>query len=72
MLKLYRFGMFIGDVGWRDESRLNEDRRQRDMSNQLYRALGSISTNIAEGYSRSCGVDKAFLRICPWFGLIKP
>lgn len=58
-VKDYRFGMFIADIGWQDVSRLNNDRRTRDLSNQLYRALGSISTNIAEGYSRSSGRDKA-------------
>jgi len=29
------------------------------LSDQLYRALGSISANIAEGYSRSTGMDRA-------------
>ena len=58
-VKVYRLGMFIGDVGWQDVSRLYNDRRTRDLSNQLYHALGSISTNIAEGYSRSSGRDKA-------------
>ncbi len=29
------------------------------MSNQLYRALGSISTNLAAGYSRGTGRDRA-------------
>ena len=29
------------------------------MSNQLYRALGSISANLAEGYSRGTSKDRA-------------
>ena len=36
-----------------------KDKRTVEMSNQLYRALGSISTNLAEGYSRGTGRDRA-------------
>jgi four helix bundle protein len=35
------------------------DKRTLDLSDQLYRALGSISANLAEGYSRGTGKDRA-------------
>jgi four helix bundle protein len=35
------------------------DRRTLSLSDQLYRALGSISANLAEGYSRGTGKDRA-------------
>ena len=35
------------------------DKRTLALSNQLYRALGSISANLAEGYSRGTGKDRA-------------
>ena len=36
-----------------------QDKRTLDLSDQLYRAVGSIGANIAEGYSRSTGKDRA-------------
>ena len=36
-----------------------QDKRTLDLSDQLYRAAGSTSANIAEGYSRSTGKDRA-------------
>lgn len=36
-----------------------QDRRTRGLSDQLYRSLGSISTNIEEGFSRRTGKDRA-------------
>jgi four helix bundle protein len=38
---------------------LRSDDRFVSLSDQLYRSLGSISANIAEGYSRSTGRDRA-------------
>jgi four helix bundle protein len=35
------------------------DRRTIGLSDQLYRAVGSISANVAEGYSRGTGKDRA-------------
>jgi four helix bundle protein len=35
------------------------DRRTLALSDQLYRALGSIGANLAEGYSRGSGKDRA-------------
>jgi four helix bundle protein len=36
-----------------------KDRRTIALSDQLYRSLGSISANLAEGYSRGTGKDRA-------------
>jgi four helix bundle protein len=58
-MRAYRLYMFIGETAWRDVSLLARDQRTRSLSDQLYRALGSISANLAEGYSRSSGKDRA-------------
>ena len=58
-MEAYRLGLFAADVGWHDVTKLMRDKRTVEMSNQLYRALGSISTNLAEGYSRGTGRDRA-------------
>jgi four helix bundle protein len=55
----YRLGLFVADVGWHDVTKLMKDRRTVSLSNQLYGALGSISANLAEGYSRGTGKDRA-------------
>jgi four helix bundle protein len=55
----YRLALFLGDLGWRDTARLVRERRTIGLSDQLYRALGSISANLAEGYSRGTGKDRA-------------
>ncbi|MCS7265353.1 MAG: four helix bundle protein [Armatimonadetes bacterium] len=36
-----------------------KDRRTVSLADQLFRALGSISANIAEGFSRGTGRDRA-------------
>lgn len=55
----YRLALFLGDVGWLDVCKLMQDRRTIDLAGQLYEALGSISANLAEGYSRGTGKDRA-------------
>ncbi len=55
----YRLALFLGDLGWRDTAKLVRNRRMIGLSDQLYRALGSISANLAEGYSRGTGKDRA-------------
>jgi len=55
----YRLALFLGDIGWHDVTRLAQDRRTMALSDQLYRALGSISANLAEGYSRGTSKDRA-------------
>ena len=58
-MEAYRLGLFAADVGWQDVTKLTRDNRTRSVSDQLYRALGSISANLAEGYSRGTGKDRA-------------
>lgn len=57
-MKVYRFALFITDIGWQDMTQLVQDKRTHSLSDQLYRALGSIGVNIAEGYSRSSQKDR--------------
>lgn len=58
-MRVYRLALFASDRGWEDVSLLNGDTRTRGLADQLYRALGSIGANIAEGYSRSTGKDRS-------------
>ena len=53
------YALFLSDLCWFDVTKLMQDKRTLDLSDQLYRAAGSISANIAEGYSRSTGRDRA-------------
>lgn len=58
-VEAYRLGLFMADIGWEDATILMKDKRTRALSDQLYRALGSIGANLAEGYSMSTGKNKA-------------
>ena len=58
-MEAYRLGLFAADVCWHDVTKLMQDRRTLGLSDQLYRALGSVSANLAEGYSRGTGKDRA-------------
>ena len=58
-VEAYRLGLFVADLGWQDVTKLVRDRRTLRLSDQLYRALGSISANVSEGYSRGTGRDRA-------------
>lgn len=58
-MSVYRYALFLGDLGWSDVTKLQQDRRAHGVSDQLYRALGSISANIAEGYSRGSNKERA-------------
>jgi four helix bundle protein len=51
--------LFIADLGWNDIRNIHQDRRTKALADQIYRAPGSISANIAEGYSRGSGRDRA-------------
>jgi four helix bundle protein len=55
----YRLALFLGDIAWRDTRKLVKTSGMVSLSDQLYRAAGSISANLAEGYSRGTGKDRA-------------
>jgi four helix bundle protein len=58
-MQAYRMAVFASDIGWQDVCKLAGDRRMYGVSDQLWRALGSIGANIAEGYSRGSAKDRA-------------
>jgi four helix bundle protein len=55
----YRLSLFASDLAWHDVTKLLKDKRTAEIADQLYRAIGSISANLAEGYSRGTGKDRA-------------
>ena len=58
-LQAYRMALFLSDVCWADVTMLVRDRRTTALADQLYRSAGSIGANIAEGYSKGSGQDRA-------------
>ncbi len=58
-LKVYPLAVFAGDLAWADVGKLWADKRLWGLNDQLYRAIGSIGANIAEGYSRQSGKEQA-------------
>lgn len=58
-MEVYRISLFAGDLAWQDVTKLMQDRRTLELSDQLYSAVGSISSNLAEGYNRSSHKDQA-------------
>ena len=55
----YRLALFLIDTAWNDVVRLEQEHKTRGIADQLSRALGSIGANVAEGYSRSTGKERA-------------
>jgi len=58
-MQAYRKALFLGDLAWFDLQKLNQHRWLWSLSDQLYRATGSMSANLAEGYSKGTGKDRA-------------
>ncbi|MBM3837309.1 MAG: four helix bundle protein [Verrucomicrobia bacterium] len=58
-MEAYRLGLFLSDLAWHDATKLIQDKRTQDLSGQLFRSVGSISANLAEGYSRGTGRDRS-------------
>ena len=55
----YRLALFLADICWQDVLMLMRHRQLHELADQLYRATGSVSANLAEGYSRGTGADRA-------------
>jgi four helix bundle protein len=58
-MNAYRLAIYALEIAWSDAVALDRSRITRPIGSQLYRAIGSIGGNIAEGYSRSSGADRA-------------
>ena len=58
-MEAYRLGLFLSDLALEDCSRLLKDRRTAGIADQLFRAVGKISSNVGEGYSRNSGKERA-------------
>ena len=58
-VEAYRLALFFSDLVWSDVTLLAQDARTIGVADQLFRAAGSISSNIAEGWSRGTSKDRA-------------
>lgn len=58
-MEAYRLALFATEIGWHDVTELMKDRRTHGVADQLYRSLGSVSANLAEGYSHHTGKSRA-------------
>ena len=58
-MKAYHLALFAVEIGWQDVLKLASDRRMLGLSDQLYRSLGSVSANLAKGYSRGTSKERA-------------
>ena len=57
-IEAYQLGLFLSDICWEDSEKIISIHRF-NLADQLYRSVGSISANIAEGYSRLSNKEKA-------------
>jgi four helix bundle protein len=55
----YRYALWLSDLVKRDAELLRADPDMRNNVDQIVRAVESISANLAEGYSRSTGPERA-------------
>ncbi len=60
-MKTYRLACYLSEVVWQDADVLGRDARTQEIAGQLLSAIGSIRANLAEGYSRAAGRDRARL-----------
>lgn len=58
-VEAYRLSLFLSDLAWDDAKLLLRDPCTCDVANQLFRAVGKISSNVSEGYSRNTGKARA-------------
>jgi four helix bundle protein len=55
----YQLATYLADMCWADVGQLIADRRTISLADQLYRAIGSVGANLAEGYSLGTGPNRA-------------
>ena len=60
-IEAYRLALYLSDLAGQDVERLVRDARTLKVAPQLFRAVGSIGANIAEGFSRRSTRDQARL-----------
>jgi four helix bundle protein len=60
-MKAYRLARELSEETWSDAEILSEHAVTEKISGQLYAAVGSIGANLAEGYSRSSGRERAHI-----------
>ena len=58
-MRVYQLARELVPDCWEDAGKLKGDVLTRDISGQLYTAGTSIASNLAEGYSRGTGRDRA-------------
>ncbi|MFH5831780.1 four helix bundle protein [Halalkalibaculum sp. DA384] len=58
-MQVYKYALFISDVAWQDISHLSKRKVLVSLCDQLYRATGSVSANLEEGYSKKSRLDRA-------------
>jgi four helix bundle protein len=58
-MRAYQIAKDLLQAAWLDARTLSGDPVTQQISGQLYAAIGSISANIGEGYSRSSGIDRS-------------
>ncbi len=58
-VQAYQQALYLSDLCRQDVQHLRQDALARPLWEQLYRAVASISANIAEGFSKSTGKDRA-------------
>ena len=58
-MRAYQLAKELVDEAWTDSDKLRREPLAEKVAGQLYAAVGSITANIAEGYSRSSGRDRS-------------
>ncbi|MFN2601931.1 MAG: four helix bundle protein [Gemmatimonadaceae bacterium] len=58
-MRAYQISCDLPDSAWTDAEKLVHHRVTVKVGGQLYAAVGTIQANLAEGYSRSSGRDRA-------------
>jgi four helix bundle protein len=58
-MRAYQLARKLVDDAWTDADNLRREPVAEKVAGQLYAAVGSITANLAEGYSRSSGRDRS-------------